>query len=641
MAIIRETSYTSTSTYYDLNSVTAWHDGTTLAVQINISIQGGSSTSLGSGDAKIRNVYLYDGSGSRFNEVHQIKNASASWGTSYSGNWTLTFYKTIGYGAWSSNCYIRIGPNEDWGTSPSTNSFWWPGRKNTSTGTAGQTFGVSVGSTYAVPYFSAQPASTTVNSGGTASFSVGVTGGVPAAYGYQWQISTNGGASYSNISGATGSSYSTGTSAGMNGYYYRCVAWNEAGQIISNGALLTVYYEMTLNGSYPTDVSINNGNSATLSIAIASAGNPAAYSYQWYYYGGGAISGATGTSYNTGTLYTSGGNPSFVCLVTHNATGRTAWSRVATVSVLGYAPSINSHPSSQTIDEGGNVTFTVGVTAGNPSATAYQWQISTNGGTSYSNISGATTTSYSLSSVTYASYPNARFRLYASNSIGVVYSNAAVLTVNRYPNAPTIIVPKAGSKTYNTKPYIVYQWGTDPDGNAVLGNVKIGTTTLNSNNAAWSNGGTKTTAATSLIKFTQQATGNKTLEAFSNDGRVNSSSVSVNFTIETPTFTDTITANVTPVKAVHFTELRTMLNEIEAYYGLTETVWSVLEVGGNVKGVHVIELRQAAERVRTYINSVATAAFQIPAFTWTDSTLTNKRIKAVHLNEIRSKISML
>lgn len=642
MALFRETSYTSTSTYYDLNSVSVSHSGTTLSVTVNIDIQGGSSTSLGASSEKVRYLYMYDGSGSAFSGTYTLKNSSTSWGNSFSDSWTVTFTKNIGYGAWSSNCYLRIGPNSDWNTSPSTNSFWWCGRKNTSTGTVGQTFSVSVGSTYVVPSISNQPDSITKNSGSTATFSVSATGGVPASYSYQWQLSTNSGGSYSNISGATGSSYTTAaTTAAMNGYRYRCVVSNDAGSVTSSAAILTVQYEMTLNGSYPQNVSVNNANTASFSISISTAGNPAAYTYQWYE-NGSAISGATSTSYTTPTLYTltDDGNE-YKCIVTHTATGRTATSRTATVTVLGYAPSISTQPTSQTIDEGGNVTFTVGVTAGNPSATTYQWQISTNGGTSYSNISGATSTSYSLSSVTYASYPNARFRLYASNSIGGVYSNAAVLTVNRYPNAPTIIVPKAGSKTYNTKPYILFQWGTDADGNGVLGSVKIGTTTLDSNNAAWANGGTKTTAATSLVKFTQITAGSKTLEAFGNDGRVNSTTVSRSFTIETPVFTDTITANVTPVKAVHITELRTMLNEIEAYYGLTETVWSVLEVGGNVKSVHVIELRQAAERIRTYINSVATAAFQIPAFAWTDTTLTNKRIKAVHLNEIRSKISLL
>jgi hypothetical protein len=493
------------------------------------------------------------------------------------------------------------------------------------------------------PSISSHPKSITKNSGSTATFSVTATGGKPAIYTYQWQLSTNYGGSYSNISNAKASSFTTSpTTAAMNRYRYRCVVSNEAGSTTSNSAKLTVRYEMVLNSSYPQNVTVNNAETASFTVSISTAGNPAEYTYQWYK-NDNVISGATAESYTTPTLYyVSDNGNKYKCVVTHTATGRTKTSREATLTVSGYAPSINTQPASQTIDEGGDVTFTVGVTVGNPSETSYQWQISTNGGSTYNNISGETSTTLTITGVTYAAYGNARFRLYASNTIGGVYSNAAVLTVNRYPNAPTVIAPKAGTKTHNTKPYIIYQWGTDPDDNRVLGNVKIGSTTLDSNNAAWDNKGTETTTAISLIKFTQVAAGSKTLEAFGNDGRVNSSTVSIDFTVEVPIFTDTITANVTPVKAVHFTELRIMLNNIEAYYGLAATNWNeAINAGSVVKGSYIIEMRQALERIRTYINSVASSTFQIPAFTWTDSTLTNKKIKAVHLNEIRSKISIL
>jgi len=598
---------------------------TSVTMRVNWSVTTGSSTSLGTGSN--RTLYIYRSDGVLLGSSVIKNNQEWLKSKTYSGNFNITFdVGTYDGGSW--NVYIQTSNN-------GTQSCIWTNRNYCTD------FGMSWGIYYILPSTS-NPTNATVNSGSAASFSVAASGGYPTNYSYQWQLSTNGGSSYSNISGATGSTFTTSaTTAAMNGYYYRCAVTNGAGTVYSNGALLTVRYEMTLHSSYPQNITVNNASTATFSVVIATAGNPPTYNFQWYK-NNVAIPGATNISYTTPTLYyVSDNGNKYKCVVTHTATGRTVTSREATLTVSGYAPSINTQPVSQTIDEGGNAIFTVGVTAGNPSQTSYQWQISTNGGSTYSNISGETTTTLTITGVTYAAYHNARFRLYASNTIGGVYSNVAVLTVNRYPNTPTIIAPKAGTKTYNTKPYIIYQWGTDPDGNGVLGNVKIGSTTLDSNNAAWDNKGTKTTAATSLIKFTQVAAGSKTLEAFGNDGRVNSSVVNVDFTVEVPNFTDTITANVTPVKAVHFTELRTMLNNLEAYYGLTPSTWTELEVGGSVKAIHVIELRQAAERIRNYINSVASSAFQIPAFTWTDSTLKNKRIKAVHLNEIRSKISIL
>ena len=282
MAVIaKETSYSSTSTYYTLNSVSASHSGNTLRVSINLTIQGGSSSSLGSGSDRVRYCYLYDGNGSLFNGTYTLKDANTSWGNNFNETWNITFTKNIGYGSWSSNCFIRIGTNTNWGSAPSPNSFWWNGSKSTNTGTVGQTFNVSVASTYVKPKVPA-PTAKSVNTGSTATFSVSASNGVPASYTYQWQQSTNNGSSYSNMSGKTSSSLSLTATAAMNGYMYRCVVSNSGGSTTSSGAKLTVYYPMTVNTSFPKDVSINSGETASFTAEISSNGNPTAFTYQWY-----------------------------------------------------------------------------------------------------------------------------------------------------------------------------------------------------------------------------------------------------------------------------------------------------------------------------------------------------------------------
>lgn len=92
----------------------------------------------------------------------------------------------------------------------------------------------------AVPSISIQPADQDVLLGANATFSAAASGVV---LNYQWQVSTNGGATYSNIGGATSSSYTvTGVSASDNGNYYRVVI-NDltyvCGNTISSSALLT------------------------------------------------------------------------------------------------------------------------------------------------------------------------------------------------------------------------------------------------------------------------------------------------------------------------------------------------------------------------------------------------------------------
>ncbi|MES1185826.1 MAG: PA14 domain-containing protein, partial [Myxococcales bacterium] len=100
-------------------------------------------------------------------------------------------------------------------------------------------------------------------------------------------------------------------------------------------------------------------------------------------------------------------------------------------------PSIASQPSSVTVPVGGNATFTVSASGSAP--LSYQWQ--RNG----SNISGATSASYSLTGVQVAD-SGAQFRAVVTNTFGTATSNAAVLTVTNN-TAPTVSItsPTAGA----------------------------------------------------------------------------------------------------------------------------------------------------------------------------------------------------
>jgi len=57
----------------------------------------------------------------------------------------------------------------------------------------------------------------------------------------QWQLSTNAGSTWSDISGATSTSYTTpATTTGMSSYQYHAVFTNSAGTATSSAATLTV-----------------------------------------------------------------------------------------------------------------------------------------------------------------------------------------------------------------------------------------------------------------------------------------------------------------------------------------------------------------------------------------------------------------
>ncbi len=90
------------------------------------------------------------------------------------------------------------------------------------------------------PVIVTQPTNQTTSVGTTTTFSSTATGDPTPSV--QWQLSTNGGTTWSNISGATASSYTTeATTASDNGNQYQAVFTNAAGPAVTtNPATLTV-----------------------------------------------------------------------------------------------------------------------------------------------------------------------------------------------------------------------------------------------------------------------------------------------------------------------------------------------------------------------------------------------------------------
>ena len=91
----------------------------------------------------------------------------------------------------------------------------------------------------ASPAISAQPTGSTLCSGGTATLSVTATGGIPSLA-YQWQSSSNN-STFTNIAGATGSSYTTPALTATT--YYRAVVsatGSGCGSVTSSSATVTV-----------------------------------------------------------------------------------------------------------------------------------------------------------------------------------------------------------------------------------------------------------------------------------------------------------------------------------------------------------------------------------------------------------------
>ena len=92
----------------------------------------------------------------------------------------------------------------------------------------------------------------------------------------------------------------------------------------------------------------------------------------------------------------------------------------------GSPPTITVQPTNQIVTEGATATFTVTATG----ATSYQWEkADVLTPTSFSDISGATSSSYTTPSLTIANDNGDKYRVKVTNANGTTTSNTATLTV--------------------------------------------------------------------------------------------------------------------------------------------------------------------------------------------------------------------
>ena len=293
----------------------------------------------------------------------------------------------------------------------------------TVTGTAGsvvQTANLSfVVSGGTAPSINAHPANTAVCAPVVASFSV-TPAPSPAATGYQWQVNT--GSGFTNIAGATSASYNTvSTAPAMNGYQYRVLVMGQCGTATSNAAVLTVNSAPAITVA-PANTTVCAGSNASFSVTATGSG----LTYQWQLNTGSGfnnISGATAASY-TENAVTLGQNGHQYQVIVTGICGSPLTSSAATLNV-GNNAAIANQPTSLVVCVGDAANFSVNATG---SSLTYQWQV--NSGSGFTDISGATASSYNAGPATAAQNGyQYRVNIFSCTPTPLT-SNAVTLTVN-------------------------------------------------------------------------------------------------------------------------------------------------------------------------------------------------------------------
>jgi alpha-tubulin suppressor-like RCC1 family protein len=152
------------------------------------------------------------------------------------------------------------------------------------------------------------------------------------------------------------------------------------------------------------------------------------------------ISGATSPTYTISAVPLSDNGDQFRAVFT-NLLGSATTDPATLMVNAPVAPAIITQPTSQTVSLGETVSFS-GLASGAPPPTA-QWQESTDGGSTWNDISGATTPAYTITNVT-ASDNGDQFRVVFTNIAGSVTTNPATLMVTVSPPTTTVSLPSNG-----------------------------------------------------------------------------------------------------------------------------------------------------------------------------------------------------
>jgi hypothetical protein len=140
------------------------------------------------------------------------------------------------------------------------------------------------------------------------------------------------------------------------------------------------------------------------------------------------VSGATATTYAFAASASQNGDE-FEAVFTNSVGTATTTAATLTVSVPTAAPVVTSDPSSVATAAGDTASFSAAAT-GTPAPTV-QWEVSSNGGGTFTPVSGATATTYAFT--TAISQDGDEYEAIFTNSVGTATTTAATLTVTTAP----------------------------------------------------------------------------------------------------------------------------------------------------------------------------------------------------------------
>src|SRR5665811_2207797 len=307
---------------------------------------------------------------------------------------------------------------------------------------------------------------------------------------YQWQSSTDGGSTWSNISGETSSSRTVTAAAAGALLHIVATTINPDGLVtlstsLATGAVIDIAPTLT------TSVITGTAQEGQLLTATAASANDTAdttVSYQWQSStdGGSTWSNISGETSLTHTVTEADeGALLHIVATTINPDGLvTSSTSLATGAVIDIAPTLTTPGISGTAQEGQLLTATAAIANDTADTTvSYQWQSSTDAGSTWSNISGETSLSHTVTEAD----EGALLHIVATtiNPDGLVTSSTSLATGAIIDIAPTLTTPvisgtaqegqlltaTAAIANDTADTTVSYQWQSSTDGGSTWSNI--------------------------------------------------------------------------------------------------------------------------------------------------------------------------
>lgn len=278
----------------------------------------------------------------------------------------------------------------------------------------------------------------TPTAGSVLTATTGTWSNTPTGYAHQWQWSNDGGTSWMNVTGATAPTFSVSTTFVNMKVRDVVTATNAAGSTTAPSAAVSTVAAIVSAPANTTAPAIAGTPRAGSALTVGTGtwtGSPTGYAYQWQSTrDNGAtwqtVAGATSATLVLSDALVGAGVRAVVTATNSGGSASAASTVVGPVTSTLVAPTVLTSPViTGTAKKGWRLSASTGTWSGSPTAYAYRWEWSRDGGATWQVVSGASRSTFEITST------------FVGNKVRVVVTASNAAGSRSAPSAP--ITPRA------------------------------------------------------------------------------------------------------------------------------------------------------------------------------------------------------